>query len=81
MITKAFDESKDCFIVGDSWDLKVHIREALNVVAKRLILVIMNPFKFVFVVGLLISAKKLSMKAWRSSSQVSNWSSSKPRSH
>jgi hypothetical protein len=36
MVVKAFDESRDCFIMSDSWDLDTHIREALDVVAQRL---------------------------------------------
>jgi hypothetical protein len=36
MVAKAFDESRDCFVMSDSWDLETHIREASNVVAQRL---------------------------------------------
>jgi hypothetical protein len=36
MVVKAFDESRDCFVMSDSWDLETHIQEALDVVAQRL---------------------------------------------
>jgi hypothetical protein len=36
MVAKAFDESQDCFVMSDSWDLETHIREALDVVAQWL---------------------------------------------
>jgi hypothetical protein len=36
MVAKAFDESRDCFVMSDSWDLETHIREASDVVAQRL---------------------------------------------
>jgi hypothetical protein len=35
VVPKAFDESRDCFVMRDSWDLETHIREALDVVAQR----------------------------------------------
>jgi hypothetical protein len=25
MVVKAFDESRDCFVMSDSWDLETHI--------------------------------------------------------
>jgi hypothetical protein len=34
VVAKAFDESQDCFIMNDSWDLETHIREASDVVAQ-----------------------------------------------
>jgi hypothetical protein len=37
MVAKAFDESRDCFIMSDSWDLETHIQEASDVVMQRLI--------------------------------------------
>jgi hypothetical protein len=36
VVAKAFDKSQDCFILSDSWDLEMHIREASDVVAQRL---------------------------------------------
>jgi hypothetical protein len=36
VVVKAFDESRDCFVMSDSWDLETHIREASDVVAQRL---------------------------------------------
>jgi hypothetical protein len=33
VVAKAFDESRDCFIMSDSWDLETHIRETSDVVA------------------------------------------------
>jgi hypothetical protein len=36
MVAKAFDESQDCFIMSNSWDLETHIREMSDVVAQRL---------------------------------------------
>jgi hypothetical protein len=36
VVVKAFDESRDCFIMSDSWDLETHIREALDVVGQQL---------------------------------------------
>jgi hypothetical protein len=33
----AFVESRDCFIMSDSWDLETHIRESSDVVAQRLV--------------------------------------------
>jgi hypothetical protein len=36
MVVKAFDESRDCFVMSDSWDLETHIQEASGVVAQRL---------------------------------------------
>jgi hypothetical protein len=36
VVAKAFDESRDCFIMGDSWDLDMHIRKASDVVVEWL---------------------------------------------
>jgi phage-related holin len=36
VVAKAFDESRDCFVMSDSWDLETHIREASDVVAQWL---------------------------------------------
>jgi hypothetical protein len=36
VVVKAFDESRDCFVMSDSWDLEMHIREATDVVSQRL---------------------------------------------
>jgi hypothetical protein len=36
MVAKALDESQDCFVMSDCWDLETHIREASDVVAQRL---------------------------------------------
>jgi hypothetical protein len=36
VVAKAFDESQDCFIMSDCWDLETHIREASDVVTQRL---------------------------------------------
>jgi hypothetical protein len=36
VVVKAFDESRDYFVMSDSWDLETHIREASDVVAQQL---------------------------------------------
>jgi len=53
MVIEAFDESGDCLIMQNFWDLKGHIRETSDVVMEQLVLVIAYPFKVVLVAGLL----------------------------
>jgi hypothetical protein len=36
VVAKSFDESRDCFVMSDSWDLETHIQEASDVVAQWL---------------------------------------------
>jgi hypothetical protein len=36
VVAKAFDESQDCFVMSDSWDLETYIRETSDVVEQRL---------------------------------------------
>jgi hypothetical protein len=36
MVAKAFDESRDCFVMSNFWDLEKHIQEMSNVVAQWL---------------------------------------------
>jgi hypothetical protein len=50
MVAKAFDESQDCFIMSDSWDLETHIREASDVVAQRLTCSVMYALEVILVV-------------------------------
>jgi hypothetical protein len=49
MVAKAFDESQDCFIMSDSWDLKTHIREASDVVTQRLTCLVMYALEVILV--------------------------------
>jgi hypothetical protein len=52
VVVKAFDESRDCFIMSDSWDLETHIQEASDVVMQRLACSIMYALEIVFVARL-----------------------------
>ena len=56
MITKAFDECRDCFIVGDFWNLKMHIREMSDVVTQWFVLAIPYSLKIILVARLLVGA-------------------------
>jgi hypothetical protein len=49
VVVKAFDESRDCFVISNSWDLETHIREASDVVAQRLSCSIMYALEVVLV--------------------------------
>jgi hypothetical protein len=53
MVTETFDESRDCLVMGDFWDVKAHIREASDIIVERFVLAIMNPFKIILVSRLL----------------------------
>jgi hypothetical protein len=72
VVAKAFDESQDCFIMSDSWDLETHIREASDVVAQRLACSVTYALNVILVAQLVTCAMKLSMKACRRSDQLSN---------
>jgi hypothetical protein len=52
VVVKAFDESRDCFIISDSSDLEPHIREASDVVAQRLACSVTYALEVVFVAQL-----------------------------
>jgi hypothetical protein len=52
VVAKAFDESRDCFIMSDSWDLETHIREASDVVTQRLACSVMYALEVVLVARL-----------------------------
>jgi hypothetical protein len=54
MVVKAFDETRDCFIMSDSWDLETHIREASDVVAQWLTCSVTYELK-VILVALLVT--------------------------
>jgi hypothetical protein len=49
VVAKAFDESRDYFIMSDSWDLEMHIREASDVVVRRLACLVMYALEVVLV--------------------------------
>jgi hypothetical protein len=51
VVAKAFDESQDCFVMGDSWDLETHIREA-TVVTQRLTCSVMYTLEVILVAWL-----------------------------
>jgi hypothetical protein len=72
VVAKAFDESQDCFIMSDSWDLETHIREASDVVTQRLVCSVTYALEVVLVARLVTVAMKLSMKACRRFDQLSN---------
>jgi hypothetical protein len=36
VVVKAIDETRECFVMSDSWDLEMHIREVLDVAVQRL---------------------------------------------
>jgi hypothetical protein len=52
VVAKAFDESRDYFIISDSWDLETHIREASDVVTQRLACSVTYALEVVFVARL-----------------------------
>jgi hypothetical protein len=52
VVVKAFDESRDCFVMGDSWDLEMHIRKASDVVVERLACSVMYALEVVLVARL-----------------------------
>jgi hypothetical protein len=52
MVAKAFDESQDCFVMSDSWDLEMHIREVLDVVTQRLACSVTYALEVILVVWL-----------------------------
>jgi hypothetical protein len=52
VVAKAFDESRDCFIMSDSWDLETHIREVSDVVAQWLACSVMYALEVVLVARL-----------------------------
>jgi hypothetical protein len=52
VVVKAFDESRDCFVISDSWDLETHIREASDIVMQRLACSVMYALEVVFVAWL-----------------------------
>jgi hypothetical protein len=52
MVVKAFDESRDYFIMSDAWDLETHVREASDVVEQRLAYLITYALKVILVARL-----------------------------
>jgi hypothetical protein len=36
VVVKAFDKSRNCLVMSNSWDLEMHIRETSDVVTQRL---------------------------------------------
>jgi hypothetical protein len=52
VVVKAFDESRDCFVMSDSWDLETHIRKASDVGAQRLACSVTYALKVVLVARL-----------------------------
>jgi hypothetical protein len=52
MVAKAFDESRDYFVMSGSWVLETHIREASDVVAQRLACSVMYVLEVVLVTRL-----------------------------
>jgi len=56
MKMKPFDKGRDCFIVGDFWNLETHIRETLDEVARCFILAISYSLEVVLVAWLLTSS-------------------------
>jgi hypothetical protein len=59
MVTKALDEGRDCFIMRDLADLEVHIREASEVVAQRLVLAVMYALEVVLIAWLVTCGDKV----------------------
>jgi hypothetical protein len=53
VVAKAFDESRDCFIMSDPWDLEAHIREASDVVAQRFTCSVTYALKVILVAWLI----------------------------
>ena len=49
MEMEALDESRDSFVMGNLWNVEVHIREASDVVAQSLILLVPYPLEIIFV--------------------------------
>jgi hypothetical protein len=52
MVAKAFDDSQVCFVMSDSWDLEMHIREVLDVVTQRLACSVTYALEVILVVWL-----------------------------
>jgi hypothetical protein len=56
---EAGDESLDCFVVGDLWNLDAHLRETPNVLAQWFILSISDPLQIVLVAELFTSSNEI----------------------
>jgi hypothetical protein len=52
VVAKTFDESRDCFVISDYWDLETHIQEASDVVAQRLACSVTYALEVVFLARL-----------------------------
>ena len=59
MEAETSDESFDCLVVGDLWDLDAHLREASDVLAQWLIFAISNSLQIIFVSGLFASSNEV----------------------
>jgi hypothetical protein len=59
VVAKAFDESRDCFVMSDSWDLETHIREASDVVVQRLACSVTYALEVILVARLVTCGDKI----------------------
>jgi hypothetical protein len=59
VVAKAFDESRDCFVMGDSWDLETHIRKASDVVTERLTCSVTYVLKVILVARLVTCGNEI----------------------
>jgi hypothetical protein len=59
VVVKAFDESRDCFVMGDSGYLETHIRKASDVVAERLACSVMYALEVVLIVRLVTCGNEI----------------------